>query len=256
MTDLTNSEDRTKQAPQVLLVEDLADTVVGLTLDLEYRGASVYHATTRTSAELMLSESHFSAILIDLNIPERTDEEPSPEHGRALVKMICRGDFDLNTESHVVIITAQKIDLRPNEFANCSQFAGIGSKIGDSRWLLRLLSDLGIGSGRTDLDADMIEPQRARVQLVFGGFEGDDILFEAPDLDFGRFSVPRRLLTDGLRTKLSRRSPPVAMWASGNVAAESPDRLDLREFEIGDEQVSRSRDYTWPDWLRVPRSDR
>lgn len=237
-----------KPSAEILLVEDLEDTVIGLTLDLEYRGAYVYQTTSSAVASQMLRESSFDAVLVDLNIPAEPGGDPSPEHGRRLVRAICEGSFERNLQIGILVITAQKVDLRADEFAGCPGFLGIGSKIGDSRWLMQRLSSLGL-SGHDQLDLDLAESRRERIQMVVLEVHDSTMSVDAPDLGVGVWRLPLTAVSEGLRRELRTRQLPFALWAIGNVAARTPDEVRPREFVISDEQIDSERDYARPSWL-------
>lgn len=236
---------------EVLLVEDIEDTVVGLTKDMEYRGTVVHQATTRQSAADMLRMSRFDAVLVDLNIPRAPGLQPSSKHGRQLVLDMCNGGLgELNRSTPFLLITAQQVDVLPSEFSAYPNYLGLGSKVGNARWIFQRLHAVGAVARRDTLDLEFEDPVRARVQVVLTAIDGGVATLDVPDLPVGPFAAPLRgTFTSGMVMELRRRRLPVALWAVANVTAVTPEELELREFQLSDEQIDPDRDYLRPGWL-------
>ncbi|MFH5227957.1 hypothetical protein [Antrihabitans spumae] len=237
---------------EILIVEDTPKTVEGLTAELEYRGANVHGASTRRYASAVIEDSLLNAIIVDLNIPNSPGVAPSPEVGRRLVEDICEGRLgDLNRHTPILIITAQQSDDRPSDL-HYDNYLGIVSKIGSSGWIVKKLVDAGVCEARSELDLDLVEPQRERIQVVIESITDDRATVAVPDLMEDSITVRTTQFTPSIRRLLQSSRLPLTMWAVGNVVAETPEDLQLKEFEVSNEQVRKGRDYLDIDWLRSP----
>jgi CheY-like chemotaxis protein len=243
----------TDTAKEVLIVEDIPETVAGLTTELEYRGLIVHKAAARDGAERILRESKIHGVLVDLNIPSRTGGPPSPEEGHRLVSSLLGGELGkLNQGAFCVFITAQTVDPRSSDYRHHPQFAGAFSKIADSRWLISAMAqaDLVEDVPQLEMGAEHV-PVYARVQLVV-----TEVLMQTTavvdlvDLNFDKIQYPLAKFPSVIRAQLDRGHLPLVLWARADVAATDELELDLTEFSLSDEQIDPDRNYEDVSWLR------
>ncbi|MFV8161028.1 hypothetical protein ACNQVK_02640 [Mycobacterium sp. 134] len=235
----------------VFMIEDQPHTVKALQQNLQLRAVSVGLATSREFAEPTLKSVKAAAILVDLNIPAGEGGQPDADVGHQLIIDLCEGAFgDTNRETPVFVITAQKIgvtsDSELNRYAN---FLGYVSKVRSHENIMRKLADLGIVEPRADLDDWARSIQRERVQVIVTDVDTKSVTVSVPDLEYDHVKLKLGAFPPELQKRIRASRKPLALWAIGDIAADTADELQLREFELSDEQVNPERDYTRVEWL-------
>jgi CheY-like chemotaxis protein len=240
----------------VLVVEDRPDTVKALAKNLRSRNVTVEVVGSREFAERALSTTKLAAILIDLNIPEADGGQASAEVGHQLAVDICEGQLgELNRDTPVLIITAQMIGVpRGGRLAQYENFLGYESKIRSNDHVLRKLANRGIVRLRRDIDDWFKSSSRERVQVIVNDVDRKWVEVELPDLEFDPFRLPPGDFNAKLLKRLTGARKPVMLWAQGNIDAETPEDLKLRDFTVANEQINPDRDYTAVDWLHPDRA--
>ena len=236
----------------VLVAEDLPETVSGLFRDLKLRGANPHRVGTRVGAEMELRESPFVAVLIDLSLPAREGDAASAGEGVLLVKQILGGAYGPHLDqTQVYIITAQSIDAKGIDLDDHERFGGVFSKLADSRWLLKDMALQGIVDEAVDLDLEGEEPFRARVHVMAEEvIAGTSVVLDPIDLEFEKVQVPLTDLPPSVRTRLLRGELPILLWAQANITAETSLDLDLDDYAVAEQQVDPDRDYEDISWLK------
>jgi CheY-like chemotaxis protein len=223
-------------APDILLVEDIRETVEGLELDLRSRGGSVFLASTGAKAEQDIREDSWALILFDLRIPYEDGDDPRLEVGVSLIRaMVSGGLGELNRQTPFAVITQQAVVPEAEEFEELDSCLGLFSKSEDSRRLFRVLQERGLLKEHEFDDTEAPEVRR-RTKLMVRELDPHgrgNVTLSAPFLGDERCVVSLTDFRQKVRKRIVDGPLPVFVYGTVNVAATSGAMLlpsDLDEF--------------------------
>lgn len=232
----------------ILLVEDVAETVEGLESDLRARGAAVVRVGTVSGAQRALKQERWSVVLFDLRLPEDVGDEPTIAAGLELMRQKAVGELgETCRETMFAIISLQTIVSELDEVRDFPGFIGMFSKAEDSRRLFRSLHQFGV-LGKYFLDEVGESEYRQRVKFLCTGIDdvSSEMIVALPSWGSGVARVRLDSVRRSVRERARSDSFPFFIYGTANVAATN-------EFELAPADLDQVEEY--PDAYRLVKDE-
>lgn len=216
----------------ILLVEDVRETVEGLELDLESRGGAVFNSKSANKARSALAMDPYHLVLFDLRIPEVYGQEPRLDVGLNLIREMIGGVLgDINAGTLFGIVSMQAVVSEVDEFRQCDHFIGSFSKNEDSRRLFRVLVKHGLLQGH-EFDDEVRPEVRRRVKFLIKSVTRPGVALGClPSWGDTDFEIPLRELRPSARRAVLEGGLPVFVYGTANVAAVAADGLKPQDLD-------------------------
>jgi CheY-like chemotaxis protein len=227
--------DPRKLVSEILLVEDVGETVEGLELDLRQRGAAVVRVATVVEAVDALRKDPWDLILFDLRLPVESGEEPTIAAGIDLIRDKAAGKLGKLCEgTRFAVISLQNVVGELDEVREFPGYIGMFSKADDSRRLFRSLRSHGV-LGESFLDEGGGDTYRQRVKFICHGLDpaGRYLRLTLPSWRDGETRIGGDAVRRSVRDRARHGPVPFFVYGSANVSALTPYELepsDLNEM--------------------------